>query len=556
MARRRRYPQFRLPTDNGFIPQANFDAPGGPRLVTQPRPGRVVRERMDTPEFALPNVGGLRVVRRRVGNGVRDLVMDQQGNVLLNIAGTGARPTIQRSNTGPDGRGRLVVRRPGAAPGAGAAPTGPGAGGDVVWTGRVNPNTATLDKNFGAGNYAVAQENGKYVVRRKPVTAPGPADPYADYNDYPFIKNYLKGMDDTYTGFQNYLTNTYNPQITAASQALTAQRLAAGGSYNNAIQNYAGSAGNVAAAMTTPQVAGMTGGTVQAPNQNALGAAQSMAATATAARNIDAGARTALGGLNAEKMGQSFLGSAMGYGAGLLNQYGQKRQSERLTLDKWIYEQKAAAKVAKDKQDLDLLKLDQSMINSLIISGDRAAARQATAANAAADRAADAASDAAATSEDYSTRALQLKGWRILPKGAGTKGLNIMTSSDGTKMYKPKSGSGGGSGGGSGSPKPVNLSGAVTDVRNAWKGGTDDLGLPDPSKPGIVPSGKTPTKNEWQRLAVWISNRIKLFPGLEKGNTTNLRAAINEALGGNAYATLVSSGLANILMQRRKIKIK
>jgi hypothetical protein len=468
---------------------------------------------METPEFALPNVGGLRVVRRRVGNGVRDLVMDQQGNVLLNIAGTGARPTIQRSNTGPDGRGRLVVRRPGAAPGAGAAPTGPGAGGDVVWTGRVNPNTTTLNTRFGEGNYVVAQENGRYVVRRKPGTAPGPAappDPYADYNDYPFIKNYLRGMDDTYTGFQNYLTNTYNPQITAASQALTAQRLAAGGSYNNAIQNYAGSAGNVAAAMTTPQVAGMTGGTVQAPNQNALGAAQSMAATAAAARNIDAGARTALGGLEAEKMGQSFLGSAMGYGAGLPNQYGQKRQSERLKMDQWIAEQKAAEKAAKDKMDLEMLKLDQSMINSLIVSGDRAAARQATAANAAADRAADAASDAAATSEDYSTRALQLKGWRILPKGAGTKGLEIMPSSDGTKMYKPKSGSGGGSGG---APSDSARAARINDFKNKWSPGETD-----PATGQAKPStwGKTP-QQRISAAAVFIKTNISLFPTLKKG---------------------------------------
>ena len=509
MARRRRYPQFRLPTDNGFIPQANFDAPGGPRLVTQPRPGRVVRERMDTPEFALPNVGGLRVVRRRVGNGVRDLVMDQQGNVLLNIAGTGARPTIQRSNTGPDGRGRLVVRRPGAAPGAGAAPTGPGAGGDVVWTGRVNPNTTTLNTRFGEGNYVVAQENGRYVVRRKPVTAPGPPDPYADYNDYPFIKNYLRGMDDTYTGFQNYLTNTYNPQITAASQALTAQRLAAGGSYNNAIQNYAGSAGNVAAAMTTPQVAGMTGGTVQAPNQNALGAAQSMAATATAARNIDAGARTALGGLEAEKMGQSFLGSAMGYGAGLLNQYGQKRQSERLKMDQWIAEQKAAEKAAKDKMDLEMLKLDQSMINSLIVSGDRAAARAVTQRGqdiAAADDAADNARAGQLQPSDL------LRGYSKLPKGAGAKWRKPGAVQDANgDWWNPKpGGSGGGSGG---APSDSARAARINDFKNKWSPGETD-----PATGQAKPStwGKTP-QQRISAAAVFIKTNISLFPTLKKG---------------------------------------
>jgi hypothetical protein len=463
---------------------------------------------MDTPEFALPNVGGLRVVRRRVGNRVRDLVMDQQGNVLLNIAGTGARPTIQRSNTGPDGRGRLVVRRPGAAPGAGAAPTGPGAGG----------------------------------------TPAGPPDPYADYNDYPFIKNYLKGMDDTYSNFQNYLTNTYNPQITAASQALTAQRLAAGGAYNNAIQNYAGSAGNVAAAMTTPQVAGMTGGTVQAPNQNALGAAQSMAATATAARNIDAGARTALGGLEAEKMGQSFLGSAMGYGAGLLNQYGQKRQSERLKMDQWIAEQKAAEKAAKDKQDLEMLKLDQSMINSLIVSGDRAAARAVT------QRGQDIQADnAAASREDkYSSNALQNAGWVPLPKGAGRKGLNIRTSSDGVVMYKPKSGSGGGSGGGgSGRTTPISGDTLRSQFEAAWTGTPakrdQDGFVTTPAKKAAWDRVKD--RNKKNDLAIrWVISKRDNFPGLSKSNTGMLRAWLNTIRGlSSGDRDAIISGVTQLL---------
>ena len=376
--RNRRRPYVDLRAGGALPPLLNFNAPGGPRQTTVAR-GRPVRETVAGGEFALPQARGLRIRRGvRTNYGVRDLVVDQQGNTLAAITGwQGAQ--LRMSTTGPDGGRRLVVGRGSATTGGGAAPTTSGAGGDIVWSGRVNPNRTTLDRDFGAGQYDVAQENGRFVVRRKPPPAPtGPPDPYAAYDAYPSIKNYLSGLDRQYDSFQNYLTNTYNPQITAASQSLTQARLASGNAYNNAIQNYSNSAGNVAAAITTPQVAGMMGGTVVAPNQNALGAAQSMAAAANVGRNVDAGYRTALGGLEAEKMGQSFLSSSIGYGAGLLNQYGQKRQTERLRLDQWIEEQKAAAAEAASKRDIDLMKMDQSMINSLIISGDRAAAREVT----------------------------------------------------------------------------------------------------------------------------------------------------------------------------------
>ncbi len=526
MARRTRRPRRRpyvdLRSGGDLPPLINFAAPGGPRQTTVSR-GRPVRETLPGGEFALPQVRGLRIRRgQRTQYGVRDLVVDQQGNIVAAVRG-GQGAQLRMSTSGPDGGRRLVVGRGSATTGGGAAPTASGAGGagaappipgasatasgNVLWSGRVNPNRATLDRDFGAGQYEVVQENGRFVVRRKP-----PADPYSAYNDYPSIKNYLMGMDTTYTNFQNYLTNTYNPQITAASQALTAQRLAAGGAYNNAIQNYAGSAGNVAASITTPQVAGATGGSIVAPNQNALGAAQSMAASATAARNIDAGARTALGGLEAEKMGQSFLSSAIGYGAGLLNQYGQKRQEERLRLDQWMEEQKS-------KNDLALARMDQSMINSLIVSGDRAAARDVqtrgqdiSADNAAAD---DARADAAAQ-DRYSTRALQLDGWLPLPKGAGTRGLNIITSNEGTKMYKPKKG---GSGGGAGGGRPAS-SGTVNEATNAFRRGWVSQRDEDNevTKPGAW--GKNPTPEKIRAAAAFITDpaRASLFPGLKKGD--------------------------------------
>lgn len=524
MARKRRarpYVNLRA-GGNGTPTLINYGAPGGPRMTTFDAQGRPVRETVEGGEFALPQVRGLRIRRGvRTNYGVRDLVVDQQGNTLAAIAG-GSSPQLRMSTTGPDGGRRLVVGRGSATTGGGAAPTTPGADAFTVDSGQYgfNPNAATLDKRWGAGNYSVVKVGNKWVVRTKAPSPAGPApppDPYAAYDAYPSIKNYLMGMDSTYNNFQNYLTNTYNPQITAASQGLTAQRLAAGNVYNSAIQNYAGSAGNVASAITTPQVAGATGGAIVAPNQNALGAAQSMAATATAARNIDAGARTALGGLEAEKMGQSFLSSGIGYGAGLLNQYGQKRVAERLKMDQWIEEQKAAAEEAKAKQDLELMKMDQSMINSLIVSGDRNAARQVQM------RGQDIQADnaAAAREDKYSANALQSAGWIPLPKGAGRKGLNVRTSTDGVVMYKPKGGSGGGGSGGGSTPTDSQRAARINDFKGKWSPGQVDpaTGVPRPATWG---NGQT----KFDAAAVFVKSNISLFPGLKKGN----RTGVNEFL--------------------------
>lgn len=517
----------------GGAPMVNLAA----GRVTRRRGKRVVRNPLATPgEFRLPTTGGLRILRNQRTNtmGVRDLVVDRSGRVVANLR-TGANPQLRFVGEGPNRR--LVVGRAGA-PAPGAAPTGGGAGrtlagvtndpnlyksasDPVLWTGRGQPRQETLNSQFGQGNWYVEQsEDGKYVVKRRDNS------PYAMYNQYPFVRRYLEDMDRGYDQFQNYLTNTYNPMVTAGSKALTDARLASGNAYNAAIQNYSNAAGNVASAMAPAQVAGMTGGTVQAPNMNALGAAQSMAASANVGRNLDAGYRTALGGLEAEKMGQSFQSAALGYGAGLLNQYGQKRVQERLKMDQWIEEQKAA----QAKLDLDMARLDQSMINSLIVSGDRAAARDVTTRGQdltdARGQADDARADAAAE-DKYSNRGLERDGWIRLPKGAGTRGLQVTTSNEGVKYYKPRKGGGGGgggSGGGSG-PTPSERAARMNDFTRKW---SPPRGLnPDTDQPYPAPWGNGAQK--YAAAASWIKSNINLFPGLKKGNRKAINAFLLEA---------------------------
>lgn len=516
--------------------------------VTRRRGKRIVRTPLETAgEFTLPTQGGLRILRGRRTNtmGIRDLVVDRQGRVVANLR-TGANPQLRMVGDGPNRR--LVVGRAGA-PAPGAAPTGGGAGrtlagvteddptlfkspnDPVLWTGKGQPRQQTLDTQFGRGNYYVEQApDGKYVVKRKDTS------PYAMYNQYPFIRRYLEGLDTGYNNFQNYLTNTYNPMVTAGSQALTQARLASGNAYNAAIQNYSNAAGNVASAMAPAQVAGMTGGTVQAPNMNALGAAQSMAASANVARNLDAGARTALGGLQAESMGQAFQASALGYGAGLLNQYGQKRQQERLKMDQWIEEQKSA----QAKLDLDMARLDQSMINSLIVSGDRAAAREVTQRGQdlvdARGQADDARADAAAE-DKYSNRGLERDGWIRLPKGAGTRGLQVTTSTEGVRYYKPRrggGGGGGGAGGGSGRTTPVGGDTLRKQFEAAWTGTPakkDQYGtVTEPAK--AAGWDRVKDRNKKVDLAIrWVISKRDNFPGMTKANTSMLRAWLNTIRG-------------------------
>lgn len=486
MARRRPRPYVNLRAGGNDLPtMANFAAPGGPRITTFDAKGRPVRETVTGNELdVLPQVRGLRIRRNvRTNYGVRDLVVDQQGNVLTAIR-AGSNPRLMMSTPQAGQPRRLVVGRGPARTGAGAAPTGPGAGSPPA----------------------------------------GPPDPYAEYNDYPFIKNYLQGLDRQYEGFQNYVTNTYNPAIAAASQGITQARLGAGNAYNTAMQNYAGSAGTVAAAIAPAQVAGASGGSVVAPNQNALGAAQSMAQTAATGRSLDAAYRTSFGALEAEKVGQSFLSSSMGYAAGLLNQYGQKRQAERLKMDQWIAEQKAAEKEAKDKQELELLKLDQSMINSLIISGDRAAARATT------ERGQDIQANNAAADDARAgqiTPQSLLSGYIKLKPGAGANWRNkpgAVQDMNGD-WWIPKPGGSSGGGGGSTKPKVINKESIDKVFRSGF------VGKPPETYPGGAEKPNTGTEPTWKgnraakrrAAAAWVISNRKNFVGLTKADATVLR---------------------------------
>jgi len=515
--------------------------------VTRRSGGSLSRNPLTDGVFDVGNRGGLRILRNRRTNtmGRRDLVVDQRGRVVANIR-PGSNPQLRFVGTGANRR--LVVGRAGA-PAPGAAPTGGGAGATrrtsgvtndptlikstndpVLWTGRNQPNTATLNRQFGQnGWYVERDDDGRYVVKRRDNS------PYAAYNDYPWARRYLEGLDRGYDQFQGYITNTLTPAITSASQALTAARLAGGNAYNTAIQNYANSAGTAASAITTPQVAGATGGTVVAPNQNALAAAQSMAASANAARNIDAGYRQSLGGLDAEKMGQSFVSSTLGYASGLLNQYSQKRQEERLKIDQFIEEQKAEAA----QREIDLLKMDQSYINSLIVSGDRAAARDVTVRGQDLTDARGRADDARQDRIDRGYLPRDLKDdYRKIPKGAGSnwrKNPNAIQDINGDwwlpkpEKATPK---------GSTRTTPSGNADLKKSFRAGWQGvegkGTNpyDPGYVKPRKPTFGPIRKTPYDSRIRAAARWFVKNKANFRSGGKVDIDMIERFINESVPG------------------------
>lgn len=541
MARRRNPLVFDL-RPYGGAPMVNL-ASG---QVTRRSGGSLARTPLTDGVFDVGNRGGLRILRNRRTNtmGRRDLVVDQRGRVVANIR-PGSNPQLRFVGTGANRR--LVVGRAGA-PAPGAAPTGGGAGATrltagvtddpnlikstndpVLWRGRNQPNIATLNRQFGQNGWYVEQDDdGRYVVKRRDNS------PYAAYNDYPWARRYLEGLDRGYDQFQSYITNTLTPAVTSASQALTAARLAGGNAYNTAIQNYANSAGTAASAITTPQVAGATGGTVVAPNQNALAAAQSMAASANAARNIDAGYRTSLGGLEAEKMGQSFVSSTLGYASGLLNQYSQKRQEERLKIDQFIEEQKAEAA----QREIDLLRMDQSYINSLIVSGDRAAARDVTIRGQDLADARGRADDARQDRIDRGYLPKDLKDdYNKIPKGAGSnwrKNPNAIQDINGD-WWLPKPDK---APKGSTRTTPSGNADLKKNFRAGWQGVKGKGSYPGasdyvaPRKPSFGPIKKNPYDSRIRAAAKWFVKNKANFRSGGKVDIDMIERFINESVPG------------------------
>jgi hypothetical protein len=319
--------------------------------VYNPR-GMVTRSTsLATPDYyTLPsgNSRGLSIRRGiKTRFGTNDVVIGANGKpvAVLSPSGKNAAGKNQLAWVDtPQGR-RLVVRR---GPGAGGSAPSPGAGGS----------------GSGGGT-------------------PNPVDPYADYNDYPFIKNYMKSLDTGYDSMSALFGTKDNPG--PYLQAMTQGATALGNAYANIAQNYnqvvggyATGAAQTAAQVAPPQVAGASGGVVSAPNMTALGSAQGMSAAGAKGIATQGAYNSTVNTLKGAVASGDIITRASQYASGLLSQYAQKRSSEKLKLDQWIYAAKADAQKSKDDLAYKMAVEDNKNLRALIASGDKAAALDVT----------------------------------------------------------------------------------------------------------------------------------------------------------------------------------
>ena len=436
MARR-----YVLPTNYGG-PVVSLGAASPMVNIYNPR-GMVTRSTsLATPDYyALPsgNKRGLSIQRGvKTRFGTNDVVIGANGKpvAVLSPSGKNANQRNQLAVVDtPQGR-RLVVRR---GPGAGGSAPSPGAGGG----GAGDPSGGT----------------------------PNPVDPYADYNDYPFIKNYIKGLDTGYQSMADLFGTKDNPG--PYLQAMTQGATALGNAYANIAQNYnqvvggyATGAAQTAAQVAPPQVAGASGGVVSAPNMTALGSAQGMSAANAQGIATQGAYNSTVNTLKGAVASGDIITRASQYASGLLGQYAQKRNSEKLRLDQWIYQAKADAQKANDDLAYKMAVEDNKNIRALIMSGDKAAALDVTK-----QKNADTAAAASASASGLKPSQL-VNGYRKLgPKaGPGWKNKPGAVQDINGDWWIPKaggSGGGGNSGGGSGTVK----NGASMD--SAWAKGWD-----------------------------------------------------------------------------------
>jgi hypothetical protein len=348
---------------------------------------------------------------------------------------------------------------------------------------------------------------------------PAPVDPYADYNDYPFIKNYLKGLDTGYQSMADLFGTTEKPG--PYLQAMTQGATALGNAYANIAQNYnqvvggyATGAAQTAAQVAPPQVAGASGGVVSAPNMTALGSAQGMSAAGAQGMATQGAYNSTVNTLKGAVASGDIITRASQYASGLLGQYAQKRTSEKLRLDQWIYQAKADAQKAKDDLAYKMTVEDNKNLRAAIMSNDKSAAlavtkqKNADTAAAAASRA-----DTAAANADWKNPNNLGKSnkWRQVAKRPGAayiaKGVAVQAT-DGTWWVKSSgSGGGGNSGGGTGTIK----NGASMDSAwdKNWQGKPADriagVEVPGSGSPAVWGTDKN---QKPVRAAAWLRDMV------------------------------------------------
>lgn len=419
--------------------------------------------------FKLPSIGGLRLRRGQTTPfGTRDIITDQQGRVY-GTTRAGSNLAIGRNAAGQI----TLIRRPRA-----ATPGTPG-----------TPGT--------------------------PATPTPPPDEYASYEkDYPWIATYLRGLRKQETDF-NERYKTFEPQLRGTLENLARVGEGAADRYKSLAN--AGTAAMGAAANVAPvQIASTSGPADPYSLRVGQATASARADAGQAVSSYDA-ARAALAPVTA---GQSILRGVSSQYATMAKSYADKRIEDRLKLDQWIEEQKAAAADRKIKQQynmalLDLKEADLNIDKSrLELDAEKArTAGQKTAAE------------------------LLTSGFRRVPKGAGPKTMakiqgTIVASSDtGEQFFKPQARGGGGAG----AATPSQRQRQIEDLRNAYVGNTtDQMGNIIGTSGGGIRS-KQSANDQARMILSWVETAIR--NGLVGKTQADVAAIIDAAIPSIEYPT-------------------
>lgn len=340
-----------------------------------------------------------------------------------------------------------------------------------------------------------------------PGTPAAPPDPYAKYDkDYKWIGDYLRSLKDQEEAFGSIFKNEFQPSVSAALTSMG--NLATGAADRYARAAAAGAAANQAAANLAPvQAAGST----EAFDPIGLAAEQaaSRATGAAAAENARLGAT--MSALAPVSAGQGILANIQRGYAAISSEYANKRIEDQMKLEQWIKEQESDAldREVQQQYNLGLLGVRQSEVDANI------------------------ASDKADREEKGDIRTLERDGWIRLPKGAGTRGLNITTANDGTVMYKPRD-----KGKGSGGATVAEQNRYTLSLKGLYDSSQDAFN-PTETVSGIV------TKSLGEQIAAigdYIATGIK--NGSVPPNATAVSSLINSGIGrlrvkkGQGYAQI------------------
>ena len=425
----------------------------------------------------LPSVGGLRLKRGvKTKYGIRDVVTDASG-MVYGYANPAANLAIGRA--GNPGSQYAALTRKGAKPvplrAAPAAGT-PGATGSATTGGSSNIPAS---------------------------------DDFAGYGDYPMIATYLRGLQSQEKNFANDFQTNILPGVSGGLQNIAniGANIAAqyGGSVGTGTGGgYVTNAANVGAGIAPPQVAGGLGGATQTYNPNAQAAGSARASSMGASAAADSRYNTLLAAQTPVSQTQGILSGLTSQAMNISKSYADKRMTERLKLDQWIVDQKAAAAALDTKNAYNAALLKMSGLT--LQEKNRAALVNEGIAQQNADTSKTNAQNAGQrTDAEIGTSA---SGYVRVPTGAGPKNVaiinkTVVTSKDGNQWYRPKKPASASASGG----LPSQTEKAAKSIYGAYSGEKYDInGAVISTQPGI--NRLDAPGAQGQRLASIIGNMV------------------------------------------------